>query len=125
MAKLGEIFHGPVAMALHGLQTAPFWLALAGGGVVVLHVHGQFRFARRHQARVQPLYRLLENKYYLDWISENILPRARACWVLVLEGRRSGHHRRSGGERLVEAGRRYFCGVVRWVQSGLSSTTPW
>ena len=30
MAKLGEIFHGPVAMALHGLQTAPFWLALAG-----------------------------------------------------------------------------------------------
>jgi hypothetical protein len=30
MAKLAEIFHGPVAMALHGLQTAPFWLALAG-----------------------------------------------------------------------------------------------
>jgi NADH-quinone oxidoreductase subunit L len=30
MAKLAEIFHGPVAMALHGLQTLPFWLAVAG-----------------------------------------------------------------------------------------------
>ncbi|MBF0825928.1 NADH-quinone oxidoreductase subunit L, partial [Enterococcus faecalis] len=26
MAELSEMFHGPVAMALHGLQTAPFWL---------------------------------------------------------------------------------------------------
>ena len=28
MQQLGELFHGPVAMALHGLSTAPFWLAL-------------------------------------------------------------------------------------------------
>ncbi|MFZ9233262.1 MAG: NADH-quinone oxidoreductase subunit L, partial [Hylemonella sp.] len=27
------------------------------------------------QARVQPLYRLLENKYYMDWINEHLLAR--------------------------------------------------
>jgi NADH-quinone oxidoreductase subunit L len=27
------------------------------------------------RARVQPLYALLENKYYMDWINENILAR--------------------------------------------------
>ena len=30
MAELKEHFHGAVAMAIHGLSTAPFWLALAG-----------------------------------------------------------------------------------------------
>ena len=36
MAELGEHFHGAAAMALHGLQTWPFWLAL--GGVVTAYV---------------------------------------------------------------------------------------
>jgi NADH:ubiquinone oxidoreductase subunit 5 (subunit L)/multisubunit Na+/H+ antiporter MnhA subunit len=63
-------------MALHGLQTAPFWLALAGVALVVLHVHGQPRFAAGHQSNVHAsVQRLLENKYYLDWINENILAR--------------------------------------------------
>ncbi|MDP2679925.1 MAG: NADH-quinone oxidoreductase subunit L, partial [Rhodoferax sp.] len=30
MTLLGEEFHGPVALALHGFMAAPFWLALAG-----------------------------------------------------------------------------------------------
>ncbi|RYF34847.1 MAG: NADH-quinone oxidoreductase subunit L, partial [Comamonadaceae bacterium] len=30
MAELAEHFHGPVAMALHGLMTPVFWLAVAG-----------------------------------------------------------------------------------------------
>jgi NADH-quinone oxidoreductase subunit L len=30
MATLAEEFHGPLAMALHGLTAPPFWLALAG-----------------------------------------------------------------------------------------------
>ena len=28
MQQLGELFHGPVAMAIHGLSMAPFWLSL-------------------------------------------------------------------------------------------------
>jgi NADH-quinone oxidoreductase subunit L len=30
MAELAKHFHGAVGMALHGLTTLPFWLALAG-----------------------------------------------------------------------------------------------
>ena len=30
MGQLAQAFHGPVAMALHAVSTAPFWLALAG-----------------------------------------------------------------------------------------------
>jgi NADH-quinone oxidoreductase subunit L len=32
----------------------------------------------------QPVYTLLENKYYLDWYNENVLARgARALWAWV------------------------------------------
>ena len=83
MAKLGEIFHGPVAMALHGLQTAPFWLALAGVALSYYMYMVNPALPAGIKARVQPLYRLLENKYYLDWINENIWQRELVPWVLA------------------------------------------
>ena len=33
LKELAAAFHGPVAMALHGLQTPPFWLAMGGVGL--------------------------------------------------------------------------------------------
>ena len=66
MEVLAEEFHGAAAMALHGLQTAPFWLALAG--VVTAYVF--YMVAPQIPAAIQktfaPVSRLLENKYYLD-----------------------------------------------------------
>ena len=118
MAKLGEIFHGPVAMALHGLQTAPFWLALAGVALSYYMYMVNPALPAGIKARVQPLYRLLENKYYLDWINENILARgARALgtglWKVgdqaIIDGGVV-----NGSWKLVGA----VSGVVRWVQSG-------
>jgi hypothetical protein len=39
------------------------------------------------QSRVQPIYTLLENKYYLDWINENIIARgARAIGTGLWKG---------------------------------------
>jgi len=39
------------------------------------------------KARVEPLYALLENKYYLDWFNENILARgARALGTVLWKG---------------------------------------
>jgi NADH-quinone oxidoreductase subunit L len=75
MEELGHAFHGPVAMALHALSTAPFWLAL--GGVVtawymyLIHPAVPAAFARV----LRPVVVILENKYFLDWINENILAR--------------------------------------------------
>jgi NADH-quinone oxidoreductase subunit L len=118
MKELGEAFHGPVAMAIHGLQTAPFWLALAG--VVVSYLmYMQFPAVPTAIKRAfGPVYRLLDNKYYLDWINENIIARgARALGTGLWKG---------GDQALIDGavvngswkvvGR--ISGAVRWLQSG-------
>jgi NADH-quinone oxidoreductase subunit L len=75
MAELAKIFHGPVQMAVHGLTTAPFWLALAGVALSYYMYMVNPALPTAIKARVQPLYTLLENKYYLDWFNENVLAR--------------------------------------------------
>ena len=75
MKTLADAFYGPVAMALHAFSTAPFWLALAG--VVVawyMYLINPAVPAAIGRA-LRPLVVLLENKYYMDWINENILAR--------------------------------------------------
>ncbi|MDQ0013339.1 NADH-quinone oxidoreductase subunit L [Variovorax boronicumulans] len=118
MGELKEAFHGPVAMAIHGLQTAPFWLALAG---VVLSFY-MYMINPALPAAIKracsPIYNLLENKYYLDWINENIIARgARLLGTGLWKG---------GDQALIDGavvngswkviGR--VSSVVRWVQSG-------
>ena len=75
MKALADAFHGPVAMAVHAVTTAPFWLALAG--VVVawyMYLINPAVPASIGRA-LRPLVVLLENKYYMDWSNENILAR--------------------------------------------------
>jgi NADH-quinone oxidoreductase subunit L len=76
MEELAHEFHGAAAMALHGLTTLPFWLAL--GGVVTAYVF--YMVAPQIPATLakvlRPLVIVLENKYFMDWINENILARA-------------------------------------------------
>jgi NADH-quinone oxidoreductase subunit L len=118
MAQLAEIFHGPMAMALHGLQTAPFWLALAGVALSYYMYMLNPALPAAIKARVQPLYTLLENKYYLDWINENILARGArvlgtGLWKVgdqaIIDGALV-----NGSWKLV----RWVSGVVRWMQTG-------
>jgi len=118
MAELAQAFHGPVAMALHGLQTAPFWLALAGvvAAYYMYMVNPALPAAIKRAA--QPIYTLLENKYYLDWINENIIARgARALGVGLWKGGDQAIIDGTvvnGSWKLVG----WFAGIVRWVQSG-------
>ena len=87
MAKLAEIFHGPVGMALHGLQTAPFWLALAGVAASYYMYMVNPALPAAIKRTFQPIHTLLENKYYLDWFNENIIARgARALGVGLWKG---------------------------------------
>ena len=75
MKELANLFQGPVEMALHSLTSAPFWLAASG---VVLAYYLYIinpPLSAAVQRKCQPLYSLLENKYYLDWFNENILAR--------------------------------------------------
>ena len=75
MVELAAGFNGAAAMAIHGLQLAPFWLALAG---VVLAYYMYMvnpavpaAFARMFA----PIVTVMENKYYMDWFNENVLAR--------------------------------------------------
>ena len=87
MKELAEAFHGPLAMAAHAFSTLPFWLALSG--VVVSYYMYMINPAvpAAIKRACQPLYTLLENKYYMDWINENILARgARALGTGLWRG---------------------------------------
>jgi NADH-quinone oxidoreductase subunit L len=73
MAELAKGFHGAWAMAVHGLTTLPFWLALAGVVVAWWFYLKQPAIPAAIARTFSPVVRLLENKYYMDWINEHIL----------------------------------------------------
>ena len=87
MAKFAEMFHGPLAMASHALSTAPLYLA-AAGAVAAWYMYLINPAVPAAIARaLKPLVTILENKYYLDWINENIIARgARALGVVLWKG---------------------------------------
>jgi NADH-quinone oxidoreductase subunit L len=83
---MGEEFHGAWAMAVHALTTMPF--ILAGAGVALSYYMYMLNPALPTAIKriCQPVYTLLENKYYLDWFNENVLARgARALGGLLWE----------------------------------------
>ena len=118
MQELGEAFHGPVAMAVHAFTSAPFWLAL-GGVVTAWYMYLINPAVPAALARaLRPLVVLLENKYFLDWINENILARG---------ARLLGTGLWKGGDRMLIDGLLvngswklvgWISGRVRQVQSG-------
>ncbi|MDO9598043.1 MAG: NADH-quinone oxidoreductase subunit L [Azoarcus sp.] len=70
LKELAESFHGPVAMAIHGLQTAPFWLAISGVALAWYFYLVNPAIPAAIQRTFQPLHTLLENKYYFDRFNE-------------------------------------------------------
>ena len=70
MAELSAAFHGPAAMGLHALSTAPFWLALAGVASAYYCYLVNPRVPAWFHARFKALHTLLDNKYYMDRINE-------------------------------------------------------
>ncbi len=117
MAALAKEFHGPVAMAIHGVQTLPFWLAL--GGVVTAWV---FYLKAPHipaaiDRVLKPVRTVLENKYYMDWFNEHVLAAGArmvgmGLWKggdqAVIDGAINGSARGIGG----------LAGVLRQAQTG-------
>ena len=118
MAELIKIYHGPVQMALHGLTAPPFWLAVAGVALAYYLYIVNPALPAAIKRRVEPLYTLLENKYYMDWFNENVLARgARMLGVGLWKG---------GDEKVIDGTLvngswklvRWASGVVRKVQTG-------
>lgn len=118
MAEMAKAFHGPVQMALHGLTTPVFWLALAGVVLAWYLYMKNTALPARIQRTFQPVYTLLDNKYYMDWINERIIaPAARGLGTGLWKGGDQGVIEGvfvNGSAKLVGK----FAGVIRWVQSG-------
>ena len=70
LSELAASFHGPLAMAVHGLQTAPFWLAMGGVAVAWFFYMVKPEIPAAIQRTFKPLHTLLENKYYFDRFNE-------------------------------------------------------
>jgi NADH-quinone oxidoreductase subunit L len=118
MLEMAQHFHGALAMALHGLTSLPFWLALAGTVTAWLCYMVRPAIPAAIKARLAFVNRVLDNKYYFDWFNENVLA-ALARWVgrglwkggdlAVIDGALV-----NGSARVVGA----VAGVVRMVQTG-------
>jgi NADH-quinone oxidoreductase subunit L len=118
MAALQAQFHGATAMAIHGLQTLPFWLAVAGVVVAWWFYLKQPSIPAAIGRALSPVVRILENKYYLDWFNEHVLAAGaralgRGLWkggdVALIDGAVvNGSAKAVGG----------LAGLVRLVQTG-------
>ncbi len=73
MEEMAKEFHGAWAMAVHGLTTLPFWLALAGVVTAYVFYLVKPEIPAAIKARTGFINRILENKYYFDWFNENVL----------------------------------------------------
>ena len=118
MEELAKLFHGPAQMALHGLMTAPFWLALSGAVLAWYMYMVNPALPAAIKRNVQPIYTLLENKYYLDWFNENVLARGTRAIGMGLW--------KVGDQKLIDGALvngswklvAWVSGIVRRLQSG-------
>ncbi len=118
MAELAKDFSGAAQLALHGLMTLPFWLAVAGVALSYYMYIINPSLPAKVKSRAMPIYTLLENKYYLDWFNENVLARgARALGMGLWK---------VGDQKIIDGGLvngswkliNFFSSIVRRAQTG-------
>lgn len=125
MAELAKAFHGSAAMALHGLQTLPFWLALAGVVTAWVFYLKAPQIPAAIDKVLKPVRTVLENKYYMDWFNEHVLAAGArllgtGLWKggdqAVIDGAINGSARGVGGIaavlRQAQTGRLYTYALV-------------
>ena len=118
MEELAKLFHGPAQMALHGLTAAPFWLALSGVALAWYMYMRNPALPAAIKRIFQPVYSLLENKYYLDWFNEQVVARGVRLVGMVLW--------KFGDQKLIDGALvngswkavGWISGIVRRLQSG-------
>jgi NADH-quinone oxidoreductase subunit L len=117
LAQMGEEFHGWFDMGLHSLSGLPVYLAAAGVIVAWFCYMKRPELPAKIAARFPFIYRLLDNKYYLDKFNEVVFARGAVAigtglWKegdqVVIDGIVNGSARAVG----------WFAGVLRFLQSG-------
>ena len=72
MAVMKEEFHGVLGMVTHSVQTPVLWLAIAGVFTAWFFYMKAPHIPAKIAASVKPIYKVLDNKYYLDDIYYNV-----------------------------------------------------
>ncbi len=73
LGEVGRDYRSPLGFMLHAFLSLPVYLAAAG---VLL---AWFLYLKRPdipatlRERLKPLYRVLDNKYWFDWVNENVI----------------------------------------------------
>lgn len=75
MAEIATHFHGWVEYATHGFYTVPFWLVVAGAVVAWYTCLFRPQTGAAIRRSLSGVVNVLENKYYVDWINENVVAR--------------------------------------------------
>ncbi|QVQ24333.1 NADH-quinone oxidoreductase subunit L [Achromobacter deleyi] len=79
MHVLSEEWHGWVAYGLHAFRTLPFWLVVAGGVIAWYCYLINPKVPAAIKARLSFVNKVLENKYYVDWLNEQVIARGLRC----------------------------------------------
>lgn len=75
MHELNEEWHGWVAYGLHAFQTLPFWLVVAGFVIAWYCYLINPKVPAAIKSSLSGVNKVLENKYYVDWVNEQIIAR--------------------------------------------------
>ncbi|MFA7505157.1 MAG: NADH-quinone oxidoreductase subunit L [Burkholderiaceae bacterium] len=122
MATLAEHWHGWFALGMHALQTWPFWLALAGVVTAWFLYLVKPGVPAAIASAFGPVYRLLDNKYYLDRFNEIVFAGGAR---LIGRGLWRGGDQTFIDGLIVNGSARltgWFSGVLRLTQTGHLNT---
>jgi len=137
MQELASHFHSASGMALHSLQTVPLWFAVVGVVLAWWFYLKQPSIPAAIKSRFEWIYRLLDNKYYMDWFNEHVLAAGArllgtGLWkggdVALIDGVAiDGSARMVGGiaqlVRLFQSGYLYFYALVMLL--GIFTLMTW
>ncbi|MVW73015.1 MULTISPECIES: NADH-quinone oxidoreductase subunit L [unclassified Bordetella] len=79
MQELQDHWHGWVAYGLHAFQTLPFWLVVAGAVVSWYCYLINPKVPAKIKSSLSGVNKVLENKYFVDWINEQVIARGARC----------------------------------------------
>ena len=79
MHELHEEWHGWVAFGLHAFQTLPFWLVVAGAVIAWYCYLINPKVPAAIKSSLSGVNKVRENKYYVDWVNEQIIARGLRC----------------------------------------------
>jgi len=110
LAELKEEWHGAVPFMLHGLTSAPFWLAIAGIAAAAYCYLVNPALPERLKKAAGWIYTLLDNKYYFDKFND---------WFFAGGAREVGNVASGVGDRRIIDG--FFVNgaarVVAWASA--------